>query len=114
MLLSQYNYRDLQILAILTGFAFLISFSLSAPGLSTNDESITVNQLHQLFQGSDILINEGKFGTTSTGEISAYYDARRNYLAYSLFLPVISLPALFVIESLFVSNTSTTPEPTVP
>lgn len=89
--------KELILMGILAGLAFLISFSLSAPSLSMNDESITVNQLHQLFLGSDTLINQGKYGTMVTGETSAYYQARNNYLAYSLFLPIISLPAMNVI-----------------
>lgn len=90
--------KDLILMGILAGLAFLISFSLSAPSLSMNDESITVNQLHQLFSGSDILMNEGKYGTMFTGETSAYYQKRNNYLAYSLFLPVLALPAMYVIN----------------
>lgn len=90
--------KDIILMGILAGLAFLISFTLSAPSLTMNDESITVNQIHQLYSGSDIIINEGKYGTMFTGETSAYYQKRNNYLAYSLFLPIISLPAMYLID----------------
>jgi len=83
---------------IIAGLSFSLIFSLSAPGLFLNDEWITVNQLHQLVSGGDIVINEGKYGSFYTGEKSDYFLSRGNYLAYSLTLPLLSLPAMYLIQ----------------
>ncbi len=99
----QMNVRDLFknpdyiILFILAGLSFSIAFGLSSPSLLVNDEWITVNQLNQLATGSQLIENQGKFGKTIFGEESAYFTSRGNYLAYSIFLPVLSLPALYLI-----------------
>jgi hypothetical protein len=58
-----------------------------------NDEWITVNQITQLHKGEQIIFNEGKYGYKN-GEISDFFLSRGNYLAYSLLLPILSLPAL--------------------
>lgn len=88
------NRKDLTIFVILIGLSFSIIIGLSSPALYLTDEWITVNQLNQLQSGSQLLNTEGKFGQLFTGETSLYFTTRGNFLAYSLFLPVASLPAL--------------------
>lgn len=91
------DHPDITIFCILIGLAFSCIFGLSSPALYLTDEWITVNQLHQLNNGSQLLNTEGKYGRLFTGETSLYFTTRGNYLAYSLFLPVLSLPALNLI-----------------
>lgn len=88
---------DIPIFLILAGFSFCIAFGMSAPSLFINDEWITVNQVNQLSTGSQLIDNEGKYGRTIFGETSEYFKARDNYLAYSIFLPLLSLPAIQLI-----------------
>lgn len=91
---------DLIIAIIIAGLSFTLCFGLSSPSLYLEDEWITVNQVHQLISQGSLLENEGKYGSYYTGEVSGYFLARNNYLAYSLFLPVISLPAMnFILLS---------------
>ena len=82
---------------------FLLSFffiiALTIPGLHINDNWITTNQLHQLFQGHQVLTSEGKYGYYF-GEISSYFAHRSNILGYSLILPIISLPAMLFLTAL--------------
>ncbi len=89
---------DYIIIYILAGLTFCIVFGLSTPSLTMNDEWITVNQVNQLVSGSQLLENEGKYGTTFSREGSEYFTSRGNYLAYSLFLPIISLPVMYAIN----------------
>ncbi len=91
------NSTDYIILFILAGMTFCIAFGMSAPSLFMNDEWITVNQLNQLTSGAQLIENEGKYGRSIEGETSAYFIARDNYLAYSLFFPIISIPAMQLI-----------------
>lgn len=95
--MDQITKKDIDIILILAGLSFCICFGLSSPSLFMNDEWITTNQLNQLFSGGHLVENEGKYGRLFTGEIGAYFTTRDNYLAYSLMLPVISVPALSVI-----------------
>jgi len=77
--------------------SFFLILGLTAPGLQINDEWITVNQLHQLIQGHQVLTTEGKYGT-ALGENLGYFEARHNILGYSLFIPILSyLPEHFII-----------------
>jgi len=86
------------ILLIFVSSLFLI-IGITSPGLQVNDEWITVNQLHQLIQGHQVLTNEGKYGT-SLGTMIGYFTARHNILGYSLFLPIISyLPLLYILKT---------------
>lgn len=91
------NSTDYLILFILAGLTFCIAFGMSAPSLFINDEWITVNQVNQLTSGTQLVENEGKYGRSIEGETSAYFIARDNYLAYSIFLPIISLPVMHFI-----------------
>jgi hypothetical protein len=90
--------KDIIILLVLTGISFLVSFGVTSPAILMNDEWITLNQLYQISQHTQIIFNEGKYGTHFTGETDSYFVAKNNYLAYSLFLPVISIPALSIIS----------------
>jgi len=84
---------------ILVFFVVLfIGLTFAHPELLLTDEWITVNQLHQLHDGHQVLMNEGKYGWYENGTPNAYFAARGNRLAYSLFLPLISLPALWLVD----------------
>lgn len=78
--------------------ALFIGLSLANPTVFLNDEFITTNQLHQLHAGHQILINEGKFGLQENGSMSAYFAYKSNLLGYSLFYPLVSLPAYWMID----------------
>jgi hypothetical protein len=91
------NQKDALILFILGSLTFCIAFGISSPALLVNDEWITVNQVNQLATGTQIIESEGKYGRTYDGEESAYFRAKGSYLAYTLFLPILSLPAMFGI-----------------
>ncbi|ABD42827.1 hypothetical protein Mhun_3142 [Methanospirillum hungatei JF-1] len=95
--MAQITKDDIIIMLVLAGFSFCICFGISSPSLYMNDEWITTNQLNQLFTGNQFIENEGKYGKLFTGEMGAYFTTRDNYLAYSLMLPVISTPSLFLI-----------------
>ena len=74
----------------LTIIIFLISLffiiTITNPALCLNDEWITANQLHQLDIGHQATYNEGKYGITEEGIVSAYFTSRQNVLMYSLSL----------------------------
>jgi hypothetical protein len=93
--LGQYRVHILVFCLVL-----FLGLTFSHPELLLNDEWITVNQLHQLHEGHQILFNEGKYGFTENGTMNAYFAARGNRLAYSLFLPLLSLPALWLVDLL--------------
>ena len=76
-------------------FALFFIMTFSNPALFLNDEWITVNQLHQLGEGHQITVNEGKYGTFLNGTPGPYFQARHNLLGYTMMLPVLSLPALW-------------------
>ena len=78
--------------------ALFIGLTLAHPAVLLNDEFITTNQLRQLHEGHQIIINEGKYGLAENGSMSGYFGYKSNILAYSLFLPMISLPAFWVID----------------
>jgi len=76
-------------------FALFFILTFSNPALFLNDEWITVNQLHQLGEGHQVTVNEGKYGTFLNGTPGPYFQARHNLLGYTMMLPVLSLPALW-------------------
>lgn len=82
----------------LTVIIFLISLffilTITNPALYMNDEWITANQLHQIDIGHQVTFNEGKFGITEEGIVSAYFTSRQNVLMYSLALPLSALPVV--------------------
>ncbi len=84
--------QAIPILIFLFALFFILTFS--NPALFLNDEWITVSQLHQLNEGSQLIINEGKYGTFQNGTPGPYFQERNNLLGYSLLLPILSLPAL--------------------
>lgn len=88
------------IIFLLTLFILLL---IGRPAIYLNDESITTNQLHQLSEGHQFLISEGKYGQYANGTPSEYYAYKNNVLGYSIFLPLLSLPALWFF-SLFGDN----------
>lgn len=77
-----------------------VGLTFAHPELLMNDEWITVNQLHQLHDGHQVLVNEGKYGFFENGTMNAYFAARSNVLGYSLFLPLLSLPSHWFIDIL--------------
>ncbi len=87
------NQNLIPVLIFLFALFFIITFS--NPALFLNDEWITVNQLHQLGEGHQLIINEGKYGTFLNGTPGPYFQERHNLLGYSLMLPILSLPALW-------------------
>ncbi len=82
----------------LTIIIFLISLffiiTITNPALCLNDEWITANQLHQMDTGHQVTFNEGKYGITKEGIVSAYFTSRQNVLMYSLALPISALPVV--------------------
>jgi hypothetical protein len=91
--LQRYRVHILVFLIVL-----FIGLTFAHPELLLTDEWITVNQLHQLHDGHQVLVNEGKYGLYQNGTPNAYFAARGNQLAYSLFLPMISLPSLWLVD----------------
>jgi len=80
--------------------ALFIALTLAHPQILLNDEWITVNQLSQIHSGHQVIVNEGKYGVLENGTPSNYFIAKDNRLGYSIFLPLISLPAYRVIDCL--------------
>jgi hypothetical protein len=78
--------------------ALFIGLTLAHPAVFLNDEFITTNQLRQLHAGHQIIINEGKYGLGEYGNMSGYFGYKGNILAYTLFLPMVSLPAYWIID----------------
>lgn len=72
--------------------ALFLIITITNPALYMNDEWITANQLHQLNSGHQVTFNEGKYGITKEGIVSAYFVSRQNVLMYSLALPLSALP----------------------
>jgi hypothetical protein len=77
--------------------ALFIGLTLSHPAVLLNDEFITTNQLRQLHAGHQIITNEGKYGMGKDGDLG-YFSFKGNILAYSLFLPMLSLPAYWILD----------------
>lgn len=77
---------------------FFIGITLAHPAVLLNDEFITTNQIRQLHTGHQFIINEGRYGLAENGSLSGYFRNKSNILAYSLFLPIISLPAFWTID----------------
>jgi len=78
--------------------ALVIAITVAHPSFLITDEWITVNQLSQLHDGHQLITSEGKYGTFENGTPYVYFAVKNNYLAYPLFLPVISLPANWLID----------------
>ena len=80
------------VLIFLFALFFIITFS--NPAIFLNDEWITTNQLHQLSEGHQFVVNEGKYGTFVNGTPGPYMQSHKNLLGYTMMFPVLSLPAL--------------------
>jgi len=78
--------------------AFFIAITFAHPSILFTDEWITLNQISQLHDGHQIIFNEGKYGSFENGTVTKYFIHKDNYLAYPLFLPLISLPAFWLID----------------
>lgn len=76
---------------------FLAALVVAHPAFLLTDEWVTANQLAQLNEGHQIILNEGKYGSFENGTPFAYFMAKQNYLAYSLALPIFSLPAEWLV-----------------
>jgi hypothetical protein len=77
--------------------ALLAAIFIAHPAILVNDEWISTNQLNQLNEGHQIILNEGKYGVYENGTSTRYFEAKDNYLAYPLFLPIISLPSEWLV-----------------
>jgi hypothetical protein len=75
-----------------------IGLTLAHPAILFNDEFITANQIRQFHAGHQFLVNEGRYGLGENGTMSAYFAYKSDILGYSLFLPVISMPAFRAID----------------
>lgn len=75
-----------------------MALTLTYPAIFLNDEFLTANQLHQLHDGHQIVVNEGKYGLLQNGSLSGYLSYKGNVLAYPLFLPLLSLPAFWILD----------------
>jgi hypothetical protein len=87
-------FRDHSLSLIIFLFSFFFIIAISNPALYVNDEWISANQLHQLDIGHQVTFNEGKYGVTQNGTVSAYFTSRQNILMYSLFFPLLALPVV--------------------
>lgn len=73
--------------------AFLAAMTIAHPAFLITDEWVSANQLSQLNEGHQAIMNEGRYGSYENGTPGMYFEAKQNYLAYSLALPLISFPA---------------------
>jgi len=76
----------------------LVGLTLCHPGVLLNDEWITLNQLNQIHAGHQVIISEGKYGMWGNGTPFQYFEAKSNKLGYSVALPLISLPAYWLLD----------------
>ena len=83
---------------LIFSIALFLLLGCTIPKLFVNDEWITTNQLAQIDQGHQVITSEGKYGAYENGTPSNYFKIRNNGLGYTIFLPLISLPALKCID----------------
>jgi hypothetical protein len=83
--------------------AVVLAVTFAHPSMFITDEWVTLNQVSQLHDGHQILYNEGKYGSLENGTPTIYFTNKHNYLAYPLFLPLLSLPAYWLLD-LFGNN----------
>jgi len=95
LLVEHYRYHILVFL-----IALFIALTFAHPQIFVTDEWVTANQLAQIHSGHQVLVNEGKFGVLLNGTLTNYMKAKNNLLGYSIFLPLISLPAYWVVDLL--------------
>jgi hypothetical protein len=78
--------------------ALFLVLTFTHPQILVSDEWITVNQLAQIHSGHQVLVNEGKYGVWENGTPSKYFIIRNNFLGYTIFLPLISMPAYRIVD----------------
>ena len=76
---------------------FLI-LSICGAGVFVDDEWVSAQQLKQLWEGHQIVYNEGTYGYYADGSSGTYFEYRDNRLMYSMGLPVASLPIYALIK----------------
>lgn len=72
--------------------AFLAAFTIAHPAFVFTDEWITANQLSQMYEGNQVVLNEGKYGSFENGTVTSYFTSRNNYLGYPLLYPLVAFP----------------------
>lgn len=92
--------REAAICAAIFLSALFVIIAVSSPALLVNDEWTTVNQLHQLNIGHQIVTNEGKYGTFANGTPAPYFTHFNNILRYPAALPLASLPVMKTVNLL--------------
>jgi hypothetical protein len=95
LLVEHYKYHILVFL-----IALFIALTFAHPQFFVTDEWVTANQLAQIHSGHQVLVNEGKFGVLLNGTVTTYFRAKNNLLGYSIFFPLISLPAYRVVDGM--------------
>lgn len=90
--------QDLLIFLLVSVLLFLVVFI--HPIMFFNDEWVTANQLHQLSEGSQIQYNEGKYGVHRNGTVDIYFEVRHNSLPYTSYLPLASIPVLWILTAI--------------
>ena len=93
LLVEHYKYHILVFL-----IALFIALTFAHPQFFVTDEWVTANQLAQIHLGHQVLVNEGKFGVLLDGRVTTYFKVKNNLLGYSIFLPLLSLPAYHVVD----------------
>ena len=83
---------------LIFGIALFLILGCTLPKIFLNDEWISTNQLSQIELGHQVIIDEGKYGALENGTLFKYFEVRDNRLGYTIFLPLISLPALKCIN----------------
>lgn len=83
-------------------FTFIIItfllLSICGAGVFVDDEWVSAQQLKQLWEGHQIVYNEGTYGYYTNGSSGTYFEYRDNRLMYSMGLPVASLPMYALIK----------------
>lgn len=83
-------------------FTFIIItfllLSICGAGIFVDDEWVSAQQLKQLWEGHQIVYNEGTYGYYANGSGGTYFEYRGNRLMYSMGLPVVSLPIYALIK----------------
>lgn len=92
------NLRHYKMHFLVFFLAFFIALTFAHPSILVTDEWVTLNQLAQVHEGHQLFFNEGKYGSYENGTVSNYFKAKHNILAYTLFLPLISLPAYSIVD----------------
>jgi hypothetical protein len=95
LLFDRYKYHVLVFLA-----ALFIALTFAHPQFLVTDEWVTANQLAQMNEGHQVIINEGKYGVYENGTLVEYFTVKNNLLGYTLFLPILSFPALIAVNIL--------------